>query len=320
MFNIIFKNILNALIILIISTVTVIAQNITVSASTDTTDYLVGDYIKYNLELTYAKNVKVFLPSVKDSIKNLEFIKELKSSREEKNNKIIEKHIYIFSKYDSAVVTAPSYKIYYQTANDTSKHFVVVNPITITVKTLPVEPQKDIRDVKEPIKVPVNLLFIILLILLIILFLIAAYFIYNYIKKKRENKTVLTPELIIPPHEIALNSLKELEQKKLWQQGLIKEYHSEITGIIRKYFEDRFKFRALEMTSSEILACLSYLDEGKYIVDLASEFFNNADMVKFAKFHPMPSVNEEMMKQAYKIVNDTIPKIEQEKEEVHNVQ
>lgn len=314
------KNILIAFIILITSAITINAQNISVSASTDTTDYVVGDYIKYNLELTYSKNIKVFLPSVKDSIKNLEFIKELKSTKEEKNNKIIEKHIYIFSRYDSAVVNIPSYKIYYQSANDTSKQYVSVNPLTITVKTLPVEPQKDIRDVKEPVKVPINLLFIILLVLIIILILIAAYFIFKYIKKKKESKTALTPEIIIPPHEIALNSLRELEQKKLWQQGLIKEYHSEITEIIRKYFEDRFNFRALEMTSSEILACLSYLEDGKCIVDLANEFFNNADMVKFAKFQPMPSVNEEMMRQAYKIVNDTIPKIEPEKEEVHDVQ
>ena len=29
-------------------------------------------------------------------------------------------------------------------------------------------------------------------------------------------------------------------------------------------------------------------------------------MVKFAKFEPMASVNEEMMKQAYEIVNKTI--------------
>ncbi|MDH7605966.1 MAG: hypothetical protein QHH13_13785, partial [Melioribacter sp.] len=244
MLKIISKNILIAFIILITSAITINAQNISVNASTDTTDYIVGDYIKYNLELTYTKNIKVFLPSVKDSIKNLEFIKELKSTKEEKNNKIIEKHVYIFSRYDSAVVTLPSYKIYYQSANDTSKRFISVNPLKITVKTLPVEPQKDIRDVKEPVKVPLNLLFIILLVLLIILLLIVAYFIFKYIKKKKESKTALIPEILIPPHEIALNSLRELEQKKLWQQGLIKEYHSEITEIIRKYFEDRFNFRA----------------------------------------------------------------------------
>jgi len=313
------KNILALFTFIAVYSAAVHAQNISVSASTDSTEYIVGDYIKYNLELSYSKNIKVFFPSVKDSIKNLEFIQELNPVKEEKGNKIIEKHTYIFSRYDSAVVTIPSYKIYYQERDDTNKQFIAVNPLTITVNTLPVDPQKDIRDVKEPVKVPLNLLLVALLILVLILILFSFYFLYKYIKKKNESKIELVPEIKIPPHEIALNSLRELEEKKLWQQGLIKEYHSEITEIIRKYFEDRFNFRALEMTSSEILACLSYLQEGKIIVDLANEFFNNADMVKFAKFQPMPIINEEMMKQAYKIVNDTIPKVEQIKEEVSNV-
>jgi exoribonuclease R len=36
---------------------------------------------------------------------------------------------------------------------------------------------------------------------------------------------------------------------------------------------------------------------------------NNADLVKFAKFNPIASVNEEMMIQAKEIVNHTIPKV-----------
>lgn len=285
------------------------AQRISVSAQTDSNDYKVGDYIKYKLELKYDKNIKVFLPSVKDSIKNLEFIQALKPKRNEINNEVIENYTYIFSRYDSSTVTIPPYKIYYQIGSDTTKYSLTVNPVTITVRTLQVEPQKDIRDVKEPIKVPINLLIIVLIVLAVILLIIAAYYLYKFYKKKKEGKISAEPEIKIPPHEIALNELKALEEKKLWQQGFIKDYHTEITEIIRKYFEGRFNFRALEMTSSEILACLSYLEEGKNILELSNDFFNNADMVKFAKFQPMPSVNEEMMKQAYKIVNDTIPKV-----------
>lgn len=255
------------------------------------------------------------LPSIKDSIKNLEFIQVLKPTKKEENNKIIENYTYIFSKYDSAVVTIPGYKIYYQKGIDTTKYSLLVNPVTISVSTLPIEPDKDIRDVKEPLKIPLNLLLIILLIILVIVIVLGSYFIYKYYRKKKLSRVSEEPRIKIPPHEIALNELRKLEEKKLWQQGLIKEYHSEITEIIRRYFEERFNFRALEMTSSEILACLSYIDDGKNIVELSNEFFNNADMVKFAKFQPMPNVNEEMMKQAYKIINDTIPKMEELKVE-----
>ncbi len=315
------KTIINKLLLLLIFYFnSYYAQNISVSAYTDSTNYQVGDYIKYTLELKYNKNLKIIFPSVKDSIKVLEFISELKPEKKENNYELIEKHTFIFSKYDSSTVTIPSYKIYYREGNDTTKKFIEVNPVNIVVSTLYVDPQKDIRDIKDPLKIPLNLFYIILIIIVILALVTVGYLGYKYYRKRKYSNIITEPEIKLPPHEIALNNLKKLEEKKLWQQGLVKEYHSEITEIIRRYFEERFNFRALEMTSSEILACLSYIDDGKAIVDISNDFFTNADMVKFAKFQPLPNINEDMMKQAYKIVSDTIPKIEIiDQEEVKNV-
>lgn len=89
------------------------AQNISVSAYTDTTDYQVGDYIHYTLELRYDKDIKIFLPPIKDSIKVLEFIESLPSQKKELDGKILEIHRFIFSKYDSTEVTIPSIPVYY---------------------------------------------------------------------------------------------------------------------------------------------------------------------------------------------------------------
>jgi hypothetical protein len=62
-------------------------------------------------------------------------------------------------------------------------------------------------------------------------------------------------------------------------------------------------------------------NEAHVIFDITNGFLNNADLVKFAKFQPMSSINEEMMKQAFSIVNKTVPKVEESKEEVSaNVQ
>jgi hypothetical protein len=283
------------------------AQSITVSATTDTSVYKVGDYINYQIELHYDKNVHVILPPVKDSIKLLEFIQELPAAKKEDNSKIIEKHNYIFSKYDSSQVTIPSLKVFYSIGNDTVKKFLSTIPITILVKTLPVDKQNEIKDIKAPLRLPLNWWLIALIVVCVLLILTAAFFGYRYYRKKKLNRENIIPEKKIPPYEIALNNLKILDGKKLWQQGQIKEYHSEITEIIRKYFEDRFNFRALEMTSAEILGVLSFLEEGKKVLDLSGDFFTNADLVKFAKFQPLTKVNEEMMKQACEIVKVTIP-------------
>ncbi len=295
------------LLLFFISIVSVEAQNISVKATTDTTTYNVGDYIKYQLELKYDKEIKPVLPPVKDSVKVLEFIKAMPVDSSQADSKIDKKYTFIFSKYDSAQVTIPSLKVFYTVGNDTAKKFLNTIPVTILVKTLEVNPKEDIKDIKEPMKLPPDWLFIILLILGIALLAFAGYYGYKYYKKRKQQKENIIPEVIIPPHEVALSELHVLEDKKLWQQGLVKEYHSEITGIVRKYFEHRFNFRALEMTSAEILAVLGFIEEGKKVVNAANDFFSNADLVKFAKFQPMPSVNEEMMKEAYNIVDQTIP-------------
>lgn len=291
---------------LIISLNCATAQNITVSATTDTSIYKVGDFIKYQIEITHIKGVTTLLPSVKDSIKTLEYIQTLPSEKTEVDNKVIERYNFIFSKYDSSQVIIPSIAIEYVDLGGSTRKSIKTNPITITVRTIPVNIQEDIRDVKEPMKLPLNWLLIGLIVLGIFALLVAVYFIYQYYKKKNALKENVTPEVKIPPHEIALTKLLELEQKKLWQNGLVKEYHSQVTEIVRQYFEDRFNFRALEMTSAEILAVLSYMEEGKKIVQISDSFFSNADLVKFAKFEPIPKVNEEMMSQGYDIVNQTI--------------
>lgn len=284
------------------------AQSISVSAITDTTSYRVGDYITYELEIKHENYITAHVPSVKDSVKVLEFIKELPFEKKDVDGKIIERYKFIFSKYDSGKVTIPSLQIGYSEGNSSVKKYVATLPVTITVHTLQVNTQEDIRDVKEPLKLPLDWLLIIIILIVVSGLAVGGYYWYKYYKKKKEGKIIEVPEVVVPPHEIALNELRVLEMKKLWQNGHVKEYHSEITEIVRKYFEARFNFKALEMTSSEILAVLSYIENGKNIVETSASFFSNADLVKFAKFEPMPKVNDEMMAQAYRIVNETIPK------------
>ncbi len=115
-----------------------------------------------------------------------------------------------------------------------------------------------------------------------------------------------------PPHVIAIYELRALEQEQLWQKGSIKEYHSRITEIIRRYFQDQFYLPALELTTSEVMQYLKQVRKAGVITETTYNFLSNADLVKFAKFKPMASINEEMMKQAIEIVEKTKPVPEKE--------
>lgn len=280
------------------------AQNVQVFADTDSVEYTVGDYINYSLELRYPKGVTVTIPSVKDSIKNLDFIKEEEPILQESETEIYELHKYIFSRYDSNDVIIPAYDIAY-TTDGTNFQYVRVNQVNILVKTIEVDAQADIQDVKAPIRIPLDWLLIIIVILVLTLIALTSFFGYKYYKRKHSSSEPTEIQVKVLPFEKALNKLHELEDKKLWQQGQVKEYHSEITGIIRDYFEDRYHFQALEMTTPEIIKSIKSRDVKVEVVAKTEEFLANADLVKFAKFQPIPTVNEEMMEEAYFIVDNT---------------
>lgn len=307
------------LFLLVIFVAEVQPQSIEVYASTDTTDYIVGDYIYYQIELKYDNSITVFMPPVKDSIKVLDFIRADKVVRQTTDKETTEIYPFVFSNYDSAGVTIPSLPIGYTIGTETEKNIINTNTVDIVVRTLPVDPTADIFDIKAPLWIGLDWWFIIIIVLIILILLGGGYFVYKKYFKKEE----LIPQKVvvkIPPHRVALQELMTLEDKKLWQSGQIKEYHSEITGIIRKYFEDRFHVLALEMPSSELLALLKNVSEMQPVFDAAISFFENADLVKFAKFQPMASVNEEMMKQAYDIVGNTKEQEKVDKEVSENVQ
>jgi len=203
---------------------------------------------------------------------------------------------------------------------DTTSLTVETNSVQFIVRTLPVNTQLEIKDVKPPIVIPMALLTILLIMLAILLLILLALYLYRRNQKKKRKRVERKRVYVIPPHVKALTELHALEDKKLWQQGFIKEYHSGITEIIRRYFEDRFKILALESSTTEIMDQLTRVVLPENIYRTVSDFLNNADLVKFAKYKPLPSVNEEMMKQAVDIVENTVPvKFENSNREKVNV-
>jgi len=294
------------------------AQNISAEAYTDSANYLVGDYINLTIKVKYDEGITVSNPLIKDNFKDIEVIKVEEPVLLEENGKQIVEFKYIVSVYDSTNISISGIPVGYKTGNDTLLQTVNTNPVYFTVHTVPVKPEEEIKDVKEPIKIPLDWKTILLYLLIIIAIAGLAYFLYKRYKKKHEGEEIKQTELRIPSYITALNSLHQLEEEKLWQKGKVKEYHSKITEIIRRYFEDRFYLPALELTTSEAMVRLKERYDTAEILQATDEFLNNADLVKFAKYNPVPDLNAEMMKQAYKIVEMTIPKEKPQREAVRN--
>ncbi len=279
------------------------AQNIKISASVDSTDYLVGDYINFNIEVIHKQNIDVVKPELPDSIKFIELISKSEHHKIEDENSV-DNFTFVLSVYDSARVTIPPVPINYKAKSDSAYLTILTDSISFSVHSLKISESEDIKDVKSPLTIPFDWKTFLLWLIILIVLVVSGIIIYKkYFRKGKEEKEEI--KIKLPPHRVALNALNNLEEKKLWQKGMVKEYHSEITEIIRKYFEERFDLPAMELTSSESIDLLKKHPDAKAIIEITRQFFTNADLVKFAKFIPMDSVNEEMMKQAHQIVNTT---------------
>lgn len=139
--------------------------------------------------------------------------------------------------------------------------------------------------------------------------LLLAYGIYRYIlhkKKAKMSQEVIEVPVIIPPHEIALQKLYALKKSKLWEKDEVKEYHVQLTFILREYLEHRFGIPALESTSHEILRDIRSLPLQEHVATI-DEILNIADWVKFAKGIPEENVNARALDHAIDLVETTKP-------------
>ncbi len=293
------------------------AQSLKALATTDSLSYNIGDYIDYSIVVFSPKKYLVKLPSIKDSLKSLTFLRNGKiDSVMSKDGYVTKTFHFVLSGYDSLKETIPAMTV---TLTDTTKNSSVklkTNEVNVIVRTLKVNLKGDIKDVKPPLTIPFDWLTIILILLGVLILLALIYFIYKKYFRKESVEEKKVKKIILPPHKIAYKKLSELESEKLWQSGKIKEFHSRITEILREYFENRYGFNSLEMTTDETLNELRKSNVTNEVVEITEKFLQNADMVKFAKFNPMASINEQMMSEAYKIVDLTKDDSEAEISEV----
>ena len=83
-----------------------------------------------------------------------------------------------------------------------------------------------------------------------------------------------------------------------------KEYYTRLTDTIRKYIEERYGFNAMEMTSSEIIAKLTAVQDESALSELR-HLFLTADLVKFAKYSTLINENDANLVNAIEFINQT---------------
>jgi len=280
------------------------AQEPRISAHSDSAQYKVGAWILLRVDAELPPAVDSLTVAVKDSLGSFEILAIDAASPKAGH----QQWLFRLTVFDTGKVFIPPAIFTYKIRGDTLTRVASSNPIPLTIVGIPVDLKGDIKDIKPPLDAPWKFEdFLPYLIAFIVLALLAfAYAYYRRLKKRREASYV-PPKPVIPPWRVALAALHTLEDRRLWQQGRVKEFYSETTEITRRFLEDQYNLLALESTSDEIIVQLKQLPEAQSLLKEFRSFFTTADLVKFAKYFPAPEENELELTWAFHFVRTMTP-------------
>jgi len=257
-----------------------------VSSSIDSTRIKIGEQITYKIQVELDSTKLVVFPEGQTFLP-LEMIESyaVDTTKQNDSYQLIKK--YGLTQFDSGAYTIPRQKI------NIGGQIIFTDSIKVEVNMIAVDtiqqPLYDIKPIVNVDKSPSKWWIYVLITLLIIgLIGFLLYWIIWREKPLSEEEKVA----LLPPYERAKLALQALDNSHYLENEEIKEYYSELTGIIRKYLDEKVYDHALESTTEELINRLYLLKEGNQI-DLSKEDIINldsilrrADLVKFAKSKP----------------------------------
>ncbi len=280
------------------------AQFVELKTQLDTNQIRIGEQFHLDIDVWQPAGVSIGFPEIRDTLMaGVEVLQAYPRDTvaEDENLKISQR--YQLTSFDSGFYEIPPLKFYILSGQWSDS--LESNPMYLLVHSVAVD--STIYDVKSPIHMPVSFLEIFPFVVGGLLLVAAIYFAVRYLRRRRKQKGVFTPDKPVDPaHVIALRELDRLREEKLWQKSEFKPYYTRLTEIIRHYMEGRYNIPAMEMTSYDILQ--TWKQGERPDEDLSAKLnrlLNLADLVKFAKEKPIASDNEENLDRAYEFVKKT---------------
>lgn len=282
------------------------AQQVTIDASIDSLQLLIGEQTKVKLEVSLDADQRLQMPVLKDTIvRGVEVLDIAQPDTQFLNNgkRMLIKQEYTITSFDSALYYLPPFEVL---VNDQAYHSkaLALKVYSVPVDTLNPEQffgPKSIRDVSIQWE-DISTIFWFTLLMIALGGL--GYYLYLRLKDNKPIIKKIKIEPKLPAHMQALQDIERIKSDKSLRMNHPKEYYTELTDVLRTYMSDRFGFNAMEMTSGEIIDKLLEIKDKESIQEL-KELFQTADLVKFAKHLPLMNENDMNLVNAVDFINQT---------------
>jgi hypothetical protein len=284
------------------------AQAIQAEAKLQQYTIRIGDQTKLFLSVRQPAKAHVNFPKLTDTVVGKVQVVSINKADttydQTDKNAITVTQSYTITCFDAGTYAIPAFSI------GSENGLVKTNELTLQVETVKVDTTKAIYDIKQPLAVSYTWLdwlhdnWYWVAGALVFIAIIVGGIIY-FRKRPKPAPVVKIVEPLVPPHIVAINRLKELRDKKLWQQEQVKQYYIELSDIVREYLEKRYIIKTHEKTTDEILAGLRHMDITDANRNNLKQLLALSDLVKFAKEKPLPVENEENLDAAIDFVSST---------------
>ncbi|MEE9441488.1 MAG: hypothetical protein V3V99_02320 [candidate division Zixibacteria bacterium] len=280
--------------VIILSAVVVLCGNIyatgeiEITASVDKQTAFIGDLIEYTISVAYDSTIVLTPPAVGANLGQFD-VKDYKAGEEEKleDGRLRQTLWFSMRTFTTGEYIIPPLPIEYMMP-DSTKRVLSSDPIKINIKSVLGEgAQTDtlrLVDIRGQVSIPGDNTVLIWSIFGAVIFVSGGIFALWWFKwRKREEEEYIDPR---PAWEIAFADLAELKDKNLPEKGELKLFYIELTEIIRRFVGKKFEFDAIDLTTSEIKEKLNELSVDENYTKEFTEFLEQADLIKFAKFIP----------------------------------
>jgi hypothetical protein len=291
-----------------------LAAQVNVRATIDTSKMRIGEQARIDLYFEYDANkgtVAVQWPELSDTItKKIEIVSstQIDTTLPDKRNPgiVLQHQQLLISIYDSGYYAIPPFKFILN--SDTTKP-LFTNPLFIEVHTVPTDTSSaKVKDIKPPLDEPFNwkwyISYIYWLVAALVIMIVITLIIIYFNRRKRAPAPVIQKPAV-PAHITALASLEKIRSEKIWTEGKVKEYYSQISDAVRLYIEERFSVHALESTTDEIMTAFRSQVVDPQSLDKLRQLLTLSDLVKFAKLSPIESEHDFTLQNAFDFVNGT---------------
>ncbi|MBN1357039.1 hypothetical protein JXA40_12325 [bacterium] len=247
----------------------------------------VGDPIRMTISINAPEDTRIIFPC--DSMEFDPFVVLDRTHRVLSNSEesISESLELIVSAYQTGDLEIPAVEIGYETDSGQTGT-VFTQPEPIRIDSVLTGQEKAPYDIKEPVSVGASWKYKIGVVTgtAVVLASIAILIAWIRRRRKRFRKEIQESEPSLPPDQVALSALAQLERDDLISRGEIRRFYIQLMEIFKRYIGDRFGFSAVERTTGEIRSDSLRLKiqdrDRRDIIDI----LELADLVKFARFQP----------------------------------